>query len=94
MVSSKAKMVSIVFRAESSRVPPNGTGLLGPTNFQASNHNETRLRAERHGGQISNQSRATPNRVSDATTRILKVSDQRLAREIDRLQHEIQKIGP
>jgi hypothetical protein len=50
--------------------------------------------AARHGGQISNQSRATSNRVSGATTRILKISDSRLACEIDRLQHETQKIGP
>ena len=33
---------------------------------------------------ISNQSHATSNRVSNATTRILKIGDQRLAREIGR----------
>ena len=39
-----------------------------------------------HGGSLSNQSHVTSNRVSDATTRILKISDQRPAREIGRLR--------
>lgn len=47
--------------------------------------------ADGHTQNISNRSSATSNRVSDATTRILKIGDQRLAREIGRLRPKIRK---
>jgi hypothetical protein len=37
-----------------------------------------------HVHRVSNRSRATSNRVSDVTTRILKIGDQRLSHEIGR----------
>jgi hypothetical protein len=41
-----------------------------------------------------NQSHSTSNRVSATATRILKIGDQRLAREIGLLQPKIQKSTP
>ena len=57
-----------------------------------------RGRGRPHGNEAcpprSNQSHATSNRVSNATTRILKIGDQRLARKTGRLRPKIQKITP
>src|SRR5713101_4824398 len=42
---------------------------------------------------ISNRSHTTSNRVSDVTTRILKIGDQRLAREIGQSSPKVEKIA-